>query len=72
MSSAVNDMLDAYPADLGSVDRDKPARCIEECMACAQACTACADACVSEEMVADRGFTPSRGHRLLCGIGQRN
>lgn len=59
MNVAVRDMLaaypayPAYPADLGGVDRDKLARCIEECVACAQACTACADACLSEEMVAE-------------------
>ncbi|MFI1423032.1 four-helix bundle copper-binding protein [Streptomyces sp. NPDC020731] len=53
MNAAVRDMLAAYPADLGGVDRDKLAHCIEECVACAQACTACADACLSEEMVAE-------------------
>ncbi|MFF8644336.1 four-helix bundle copper-binding protein [Streptomyces sp. NPDC015345] len=53
MTTVVKDMLDAYPADLGGVDRAKLARCIEECVACAQACTACADACLSEDMVAE-------------------
>ncbi|MEU7566912.1 four-helix bundle copper-binding protein [Streptomyces fradiae] len=53
MTSAVKDMLDTYPADLGGVDREKLARCIEECIACAQACTACSDSCLSEEMVGD-------------------
>jgi uncharacterized membrane protein len=53
MTPVVADMLNTYPADLGRVDRQKLARCIEECIACAQACTACADACLSEEMVAD-------------------
>src|SRR5881398_3544994 len=53
MTTAVKEMLDTYPADLGGVDRDKLARCIEECIACAQACTACADACLSEDMVAE-------------------
>jgi hypothetical protein len=46
-------MLDTYPADLGSVDRNALARCIDECFTCAQTCTACADACLSEEMVAE-------------------
>lgn len=44
----VGEMLRSYPADLGKVDRELLARCIEECLACAQACTACADACMSE------------------------
>lgn len=46
-------MLDTYPADLGSVDIDVMARCIEACLDCEQACTACADACLSEPMVKD-------------------
>jgi Domain of Unknown Function (DUF326) len=46
-------MLDAYPADLGQVDRNALAACIDACFACAQVCTACADACLSEDMVAD-------------------
>ncbi|WP_158852511.1 hypothetical protein [Saccharothrix deserti] len=43
--TTVEKMLDTYPADLGGVDKDVPARCIEACFDCAQACTACADAC---------------------------
>jgi hypothetical protein len=46
-------MLDTYPADLGTVDIDLMARCIEACLDCEQACTACADACLSEPMVQD-------------------
>ena len=46
-------MLDAYPADLGNIDKDALARCIDACYTCSQACTACADACLSEEMVAE-------------------
>lgn len=46
-------MLDTYPADLGGVDRQALARCIEECFTCSQACTACADACLSETDVAE-------------------
>ncbi|MFI7679440.1 four-helix bundle copper-binding protein [Actinophytocola sp. NPDC049390] len=46
-------MLETYPADLGGVDREALARCIDECFTCAQACTACADACLSEKSVAD-------------------
>ncbi|MFQ6855364.1 four-helix bundle copper-binding protein [Streptomyces sp. 35M1] len=53
MTTVVEDMLNTYPADLGGADRQKLARCIEECIACAQACTACADACLSEETVAE-------------------
>ena len=49
----VQAMLDAYPEDLGRIDRAKLAECIEACYACAQACTACADACLSERMVAE-------------------
>ncbi|GAA2485391.1 four-helix bundle copper-binding protein [Streptomyces thermolineatus] len=52
-TTVAKDMLAAYPADLGGVDREAMARCIEECVACAQACTACADACLSEEQVAE-------------------
>lgn len=51
----VRGMLRSYPADLGHVDREALARCIEECVACAQSCTACADACLSEVRVADLG-----------------
>ncbi|MFI8100750.1 four-helix bundle copper-binding protein [Streptomyces sp. NPDC086023] len=53
MNAPVKDMLQSYPADLGNIDQDRLARCIEECLACAQACTACADACLSEGMVGD-------------------
>lgn len=47
------EMLEAYPKDLGYVDKDKLAACIEACFECAQSCTACADACLSEDMVAE-------------------
>jgi hypothetical protein len=46
-------MLDAYPTDLGGIDRQALIECIEACFDCAQACTACADACLSEDMVAE-------------------
>ena len=46
-------MLDTYPADLGGVDKEALARCVEACFECAQACTACADACLSEDAVAE-------------------
>jgi hypothetical protein len=46
-------MLDAYPKDLGSVDKAKLVECIQACFDCAQTCTACADACLSEDMVAE-------------------
>jgi hypothetical protein len=46
-------MLDTYPADLGGVDKQALADCIEACFECAQTCTACADACLSEQNVAE-------------------
>ncbi|CAN5684315.1 four-helix bundle copper-binding protein [soil metagenome] len=46
-------LLETYPKDLGGVDAEKLAACIEACFECAQACTACADACLSEDMVAE-------------------
>lgn len=46
-------MLETYPADLGGVDRQVLAKCIEACFDCAQTCTACADACLSEQAVAE-------------------
>jgi hypothetical protein len=46
-------MLDSYPGDLGGIDRNALAACIDACFECAQVCTACADACLSEEMVAE-------------------
>src|SRR5215204_4102481 len=49
----VTAMLDAYPKDLGNVDRQKLADCIHACFACGETCTACADACLSEDMVAE-------------------
>ena len=51
--TAVAQMLDTYPKDLGGIDRRKLVECIEACYACSQACTACADACLSEDMVAE-------------------
>ena len=49
--STTQQMLDAYPADLGGIDKARLAACIDACVSCAQMCTACADACLSEEMV---------------------
>jgi hypothetical protein len=49
--SQVEAMLNAYPKDLGRVDHERLARCIQACFECAQTCTACADACLSEDMV---------------------
>ncbi|GGK92919.1 hypothetical protein Sme01_59430 [Sphaerisporangium melleum] len=46
-------MLDTYPADLGRIDRQALAACIEACFDCAQTCTACADACLSEDAVTE-------------------
>lgn len=49
----ITSMLDAYPKDLGHIDRDKLAACIAACFECSQTCTACADACLSEDNVAE-------------------
>lgn len=49
--STTQQMLEAYPANLGGIDQDRLAACIDACNACAQACTACADACLAEDMV---------------------
>ena len=49
--TVASQMLDTYPADLGGIDRQKLAACIEACFECAQSCTACADACLSEDNV---------------------
>src|SRR5690625_4143080 len=46
-------MLQTYPKDLGAIDQQKLAECIEACFECAQTCTACADACLAEDMVAE-------------------
>ena len=46
-------MIDTYPKDLGGVDKQELAACIEACDECAQVCTARADACLSEDMVAE-------------------
>ena len=51
--SHVTAMLEAYPKDLGDIDREKLATCIHACFACSETCTACADACLSEDMVAE-------------------
>ena len=53
MTHHVSSMLETYPKDLGTIDRQKLAECIEACFECAQTCTACADACLAEDMVAD-------------------
>ena len=46
-------MLESYPKDLGGIDKEKLATCIQACFECAQVCTACADACLAEDMVAE-------------------
>ena len=46
-------MLDAYPKDLGSIDKAKLVECIQACFECAQTGTACADACLNEDMVGE-------------------
>lgn len=49
----VTSMLEAYPGDLGGIDRALLAECITACFECSQTCTACADACLGEDMVAE-------------------
>lgn len=53
MTHHVSAMLDTYPKNVGNIDRQKLAECIQACFECAQTCTACADACLAEDMVAD-------------------
>ena len=53
MTHHVSSMLETYPKDVGNIDRQKLAECIEACFECAQTCTACADACLAEDMVAE-------------------
>lgn len=53
MTHHVSAMLDTYPGEVGNIDRQKLAECIQACFQCAQTCTACADACLAEDMVAD-------------------
>ena len=53
MTHHVASMLQTYPKDLGTIDQQKLADCIEACFECAQTCTACADACLAEDMVAE-------------------
>lgn len=53
MTHHVASMLETYPKDLGNIDRQKLAECIEACFECAQTCTACADACLAEDTVAE-------------------
>lgn len=49
--SAAGKMLEAYPRDIGPIDRGKLVACVDACFDCDQACTACADACLSEDDV---------------------
>ncbi len=51
--TVASQMLDTYPQDLGDIDKERLAACIDACVECAQACTACGDACLSEDMVAE-------------------
>ena len=45
--------LRTYPKDVGTIDQQMLAACIEACFECAQTCTACADACLAEDMVTE-------------------
>jgi hypothetical protein len=51
--SHITAMLDAYPKDLGNIDRQRLADCIHACFVSGETCTACADACLAEDMVAE-------------------
>ncbi len=53
MTDRVQQMLEAYPKEVGSIDRQKLAECIAACLECAQTCTACADACLAEDTVTE-------------------
>lgn len=53
MTHHVSSMLETYPKELGNIDRQKLAECIEACFECARTCTACADAYLAEDMVAE-------------------
>lgn len=46
-------MLEAYPRDLGGIDKSKLAECIAACIECGQVCATCVYACLSEDMVAE-------------------
>lgn len=46
------EMLEAHPWP-AQFDRDRFARCIDECLACLQSCTACADASLAEDDVVE-------------------
>ena len=62
MTHHVSAMLETYPKEVGNIDRQKLAECIQACFECAQTCTACADACLAEDMVADlRHSCPAGG-----------
>jgi hypothetical protein len=50
-------MVRTHPADLGGLDPEAIAACLQECLSCAQACTTCADACLSE---------PDPGELVTC------
>ena len=41
MTHHVSSMLETYPKDLGDIDQQKLAECIEACFECVQTCTAC-------------------------------
>ncbi|WP_336711342.1 four-helix bundle copper-binding protein [Arthrobacter sp. USHLN218] len=56
--SHVQSMLDAYPKDLGGIDKGKLAACVAACFECAQTCTACAEDCESHASM--------HGHCRLC------
>jgi hypothetical protein len=73
MTMAVKEMLKTYPADLGGIDREALARCIEECMTCAQACTACADACLSLDKVTElaKCIRTNMDCADICGVTGR-
>src|SRR5699024_2251527 len=54
MTRHVTSMLQTYPKDLGAIDQQKLAECIEACFECAQTCTACADVCEATGRVLSR------------------
>jgi hypothetical protein len=44
VTKTLHTMLESHPAELGGLDPEAIAACIDECLSCIQACVACADA----------------------------
>jgi hypothetical protein len=66
----VTTMLQSYPKDMGSIDQQQLAECVETCFEYAQTCTACADACLARLVPADRGQRAD-DQRAAGGLSRR-